>query len=260
MSLAQDAHINLHVTDWVTTQQEDPTPKTAIKWIFDQKVQDLKYLLGDDANTEELKTILSEWKKLTLYQEALYHCHTPIGELEEVLWFVVPMAHQVAAMNGFHQDAGHQGQQQIPCLLHAKFWWPGMAAQMLKVISNCEQCIQHECTNVKGPVWSIIVTVPLELLHIDFTSIETMMELDHPQMWWMFWSFVTTFMKYIMSYVTPNQTAKTVAKFLWQGYSSIFGVMAKLLSDWGANLESNIITELCELMGIQKVKTLLYHA
>ena len=31
--LAQAACVDLHVTDWVTAQQEDPTPKTAIEWI-----------------------------------------------------------------------------------------------------------------------------------------------------------------------------------------------------------------------------------
>ena len=56
--LAQAACIDLHVTDRVTTQQEDPALKAAIKWISGQKVQDLKHLLGDDANTEEDKTIL----------------------------------------------------------------------------------------------------------------------------------------------------------------------------------------------------------
>ena len=56
--LAWAACINLHVTDWVTAQQENPICKTAIKWISGQKVQDLKHLLGDDANTEEGKTIL----------------------------------------------------------------------------------------------------------------------------------------------------------------------------------------------------------
>ena len=30
-------------------------------------------------------------------------------------------------MNGCHQDAGHQGQQQTLYLLHDQFWWPGMA-------------------------------------------------------------------------------------------------------------------------------------
>ena len=47
--------VNLHATDWVTAQQEDNICKTTIEWISNQKVQDLKHLLGDDANTEEGK-------------------------------------------------------------------------------------------------------------------------------------------------------------------------------------------------------------
>ena len=32
--LASAAHVDLHETDWVITQQEDPTLKTTIEWIF----------------------------------------------------------------------------------------------------------------------------------------------------------------------------------------------------------------------------------
>ena len=40
----------------------------------------------------------------------------------------------------------------------------------------------------------IIITTPLELLHVDFTSIEiTWWSWINPQTWWTFWSFVTTF-------------------------------------------------------------------
>ena len=58
--LARAVHtcVNLHVTDWVTVQQEDSILKTAIEWISNWKVQDLKHLLGDDTNTEEGKAIL----------------------------------------------------------------------------------------------------------------------------------------------------------------------------------------------------------
>ena len=56
------ACIDLHVTDSVTTQQEDPILNTVIKWISGQQVQDLKHLLGDDTNTEEGKTILQDTK------------------------------------------------------------------------------------------------------------------------------------------------------------------------------------------------------
>ena len=75
----------------------------------------------------------------------------------------------------------------------------------------------------------------------------------------MLWSFVDHFTKHIMAYVTPNQAAKTVVKFLWQGCISIFRELAKLLSDQGANFESNIIKELCELVVIWKVRTSPYH-
>ena len=72
--------------------------------------------------------------------------------------------------------------------------------------------------------------------------------------------FCNHFMKHVMVYVTLDQTVRTVAKFLWQGYISIFGALTKLLSNQGAKFESNIFRELCELMGIQKVRTSPYDA
>ena len=60
--------------------------------------------------------------------------------------------------------------------------------------------------------------------------------------------------------MTTEQTVKTFAKFLWQGYISIFWAPAKLLSDWCTHFESNIIKELYEFMGIWKVCTSSYHA
>ena len=51
LTRAAQAHVDLHVTDWVTAKQEDPILKTVIDWISNQKVQDLKHLLGDDTKT-----------------------------------------------------------------------------------------------------------------------------------------------------------------------------------------------------------------
>ena len=62
-----------------------------------------------------------------------------------------------------------------------------------------------------------------------------------------------------MAYVTPNQTAKTVAKFLNQGYISIFGALARHVSDCSANFMSSIIGEMCKLLSMKKVQTTPYH-
>ena len=72
--------------------------------------------------------------------------------------------------------------------------------------------------------------------------------------------FCDHFTKHVVVYVTPDQIVKTVAKFLWQGYILIFRALAKLLSDGGANFESNTIRKLCELMGVWKVRTSPDHA
>ena len=63
--------------------------------------------------------------------------------------------------------------------------------------------------------------------------------------------FQDHFTKHVLVYVTPNQTAKTITKFLYGGYIPIFGALARLLSDRGTSFTSSIIEELCKILGIQ---------
>ena len=71
--------------------------------------------------------------------------------------------------------------------------------------------------------------------------------------------FQDHFTKYILAYVTPDETVKTVTKFLYGGYISIFGAPARLLSDRGTSFTSSIIQELCEILGVQQLQTTPYH-
>ena len=48
--------------------------------------------------------------------------------------------------------------------------------------------------------------------------------------------FQDHFTKHALAYVTPDQTVKTITKFLYRGYISIFGALARLLSDRGTSL------------------------
>ena len=52
---------------------------------------------------------------------------------------------------------------------------------------------------------------------------------------------------------------KTIAKFLYGGYISIFGALARLLSDRGTSFTSSIIEELCKILGIQQLQTTPFH-
>ena len=159
--------------------------------------------------------------------------------------------YQIATLNGCHWDTGHQGCDHTLSLLQEHFWWPGMAKEMRQVIKARKHCLQYKGGTHKAPLCPIVATTPLDLLHVDFTSIETMMELNQSPRVANVLVFQDHFTKHVLAYVTSNQTAKTVTKFLYGGYISIFGAPARLLSDRGTSFTSSIIKELCKILGIQ---------
>ena len=177
----------------------------------------------------------------------LYLCSTPKGENEDLLLIVVLKMHQTATQNGCHRDAGHQGHDHTLSLLQECFWWPGMAKQMRQVIKACKCCLQYEGGTPKAPLCPIVATAALDLLHVDFTSIETTMELNQLPKVVNILVFQDHFTKHVLPYVTPDQTVKTITKFLYGGYISIFGAPARLLSDRGTCFTRSIIEELCKI-------------
>ena len=68
------------------------------------------------------------------------------------------------------------------------------------------------------------------------------------------------FSKYIVAYVVKDQTACTATETLRNGYFGLFGAPAYLVSDQGKAFTGHLITNLCELYGVQKLRTSPYHA
>ena len=251
--------VEMHVTNWATAQNEDPELDAVLQWLESKKKIDLRMLLREYASSKEGQMVWRNRQNFTTLQGTLYLCSTPKEENEDLLLFMVLKTHQTAAMNGCHQDAGHQGCDCTLSLLQECFWWPGMAKQMRQVIKACKCCLQYEGCTPKAPLCPIVATTPLDLLHVDFASIETMLELNQLPRVANVLVFQNHFTKHVLAYVTPNQTAKTVAKFLYGGYISISGALARLLSDRGTSFTSSIIEELCKILGIQWLQTMPYH-
>ena len=177
----------------------------------------------------------------------------PRGETEDLLLFMVPRAHHVTTLNGCHRDAGHQGHDHTWSLLWEHFPWPGMTIQMQQSIKSCMHCLQHKEDLSKVLLHPIVATTLMDLLYVDLTSIEMTLELNRLPKVANVLVFQDHFTKHIMVYVIPNQTTKTVAKFMCQGYIFIFGAPARLLSDWGVNIMSSIIDDVCKLLGMRKL-------
>ena len=71
--------------------------------------------------------------------------------------------------------------------------------------------------------------------------------------------FVDYLTKWPEVFATADQSALTIAKLLGEHVISRHGVPAEVLSDRGASFLSNLMQEVCRLMGIKKVNTTAYH-
>ena len=98
------------------------------------------------------------------------------------------------------------------------------------------------------------------MLHVDFTSIEETVPLKEEPVIQNVLVLQDHFSKYIVAYVVKDQTTRTAAKTLRNGYFGLFSAPAYLLSDQGKAFMGHIITHLCDLYGVPKLRTSPYHA
>ena len=252
----------MHVVDWEQAQEADVTLAACHKWLHlrkgmlpSRRYTLLKECLGAEAETEQGKMFFHIRNSLVLNKGLMYINTTPKGETEGVLAFVIPVAQRRMALNGVHRDAGHQGQQWTLALAQERFWWPMMAEDCRAIVRGCPHCQVP-----RAPLCPIRVYAPLELVHLNYTSIESTMELNKPPMVKSILVMTDHFTRYALAVVTKDQMAKTVVKVFYKCFIAVFGASAKLLSDRGANFTSTLVKELCSAFGIQKCRTTAYHA
>ena len=107
-------------------------------------------------------------------------------------------------------------------------------------IKNCNTCIHRKAINQRAPLVNITSSYPLELLCIDFLTLE-MSKGGFPHI------LVITnhFTRFAQAIPTRNMTAKTTAEALFNNFIKHNGIPSRIHSDQGANYESQIIKELC---------------
>ena len=76
---------------------------------------------------------------------------------------------------------------------------------------GCQDCQIFEGAVVKAPLYPTKAYAPLKLFHVDFTNIETTMELNQPPRVKNVLVITDHFMRYSIAFVTKDQKAKTVA-------------------------------------------------
>ena len=248
-----------NVTDWKQEQKEDPILYQVAKHLRAQH-KTFKAALHKVLDKKATATYVKAKEQLLIKNGLLYQ-KTWQGQANKIVFqFVVPQRHWGTTLDGCHREAAHQGQCHSTALMQECFWWPGMTRDLRNHIKKCGHCRKYEAAPPVVPMKPLACSGPEELLHVDFTSIEETVPLKEDPVICNVLVLQDHFFKYVVAYVVNDQTARTAAETLRNGYFRLFGAPAYLVSDQGKAFTGHVITHLCELYGVQKLRTSPYHA
>ena len=248
-----------NVTDWKLEQKEDPVLYQVVKHLRAPREM-FKAALHKVLDKKVTAAYVKAKEQLLIKNDLLYH-KTQQGQANEIVFqFVVPQRHLSAALDGCHREVAHQGQHHSTTLMQECFWWPGMTRDLRNHIKKCGHCRKYKAAPPVVPMKPLTCSGPGELLHVDFTAIEETVPLKEEPIIQNVLVLQDHISKYVVAYVVKDQTARTATETLRNGYFRLFGAPAYLVSDQGKAFTDHIITHLCDLYGVQKLRTSPYHA
>jgi len=135
-------------------------------------------------------------------------------------------------------------------------YWVGWSKNVRKFCRSCGVCAKYHrgATKKQGELQNMCVGAPWERVAVDITG-------SHPQSTKGNKFMITVldhFTKYAFAFLVRNHEAVTVAKYLVERVFLVYGVPTQLLSDRGAEFEGSVMSEVCRLMEIDKIRTTSY--
>ena len=239
--------------DWFKLQRADPSLATIIHLMESDQLYKRKSYKKDSA---DMKSLLRIKKSLVLTKGILFRkSFTDNTSSKKIIWqLVIPKSHRHKAILGCHDEVGHQGRVRTLSLLRERFFWPNMQVEATQHIAKCSRCLKRKSTLQVAPLQPILVSQPLEFVHLDYLSLEpskgnienVLVITDH-------------FTRYALAYASKTQTAQAAARILWDNFICHYGFPEQFISDQGRNFESDLIKELCKIAGVKKLHTTPYH-
>ena len=120
----------------------------------------------------KVKQYLRQKGQLCLQGGVLYWYGSQARQDHNELQLVVPPLYRLEAMCGTHDDVGHLDLGRMLNILPNWFYWPNLEANATHHVCTCEWCLRFKSKQDKAELYLLLVTYPLELVHMDFLTIE----------------------------------------------------------------------------------------
>ena len=254
-SLTEPTVGTLNVQELEKAQQDDETIKLVTSWVksgqkpnFDNKIQKLDPIT---------KTYYNSFNRLKLHNNILYRTwekenkecpNDPICVPTSMTAKIIDLCHNIPT-------GGHLGKPKTLSKIRSRFYWPKMELEVSLYIDSCQICIKKSNKQKpKSPLQPFNGTHPNDIIQFDL--LENLP--DNPQKFKSILVIVDRFTCWVEAVPLKDTKAHTVARVLLDTWIARHGIPVQAHSDRGPQFTSEVMSIVCNLMGIHKTFTCAY--
>ena len=233
-------------TDYSSEQHKDPDLEEMMKFLE-------KGELPDDL--DRAKKLVAQESQFSVIDGILYYIDRRHENRKRVF---VPSHLREHLLRETHGGmfSGHFSAHKLYNALLKHWWWRGMYADIFAFCKKCPECaiVTGAGRQHRPPLRPIPVQRPFQKVGVDIMDLPcTERGNKHVVV------FQDMLTKWPVVFPVPDQKAERLVRLLCEEIVPMFGVPEVLLSDRGANLLSHLMTDVCTLLGVEKLNTTSYH-
>ena len=230
-------------------QKKEPWYSTIQTVIDGDPNKEIQYsALGADE-----KVLYNMRKQLVMREGVLYRQWRTDEETDRLqLLTPTPLRAEIFRLAHTVRTGGHLGARKMLHKIKRRYFWPQMKEDVQQRILSCEACATRGSSrNKKNKMQKYQVGRPMERVAMDILGPLSKTPRGN--------NYILLigdyFTKWIEAYPIPNQEAKTVADKLTMDFISRYGAPMEIHTDQGRNFESQLLKDVCRLLGIHKTRT-----
>ena len=232
-------------------QEKDKDIKIVLSW----KLEDSKPVWADiSAESEIVKYYWSRLDSYVIKENVL--CRKWISDGKWEYRYVLPKYLRTFVLRQLHDSpvsGGHLGMEKTFKKISSRYTWYRLRDDVEHYCRICDTCASRKSVKkkAKSPLKQYVVGAPMERVAMDVLgplprtnkgNCYILVIADH-------------FTKWVTAIPMKDQRAETVADLFIEHFVSVFGVPLSLHTDQGTNFCSNIILDVCRILGIHKTRT-----
>ena len=233
-------------------QSSDPAIGALLRW-----KQQHKRPYGTEicSNSPETRHYWNYWNSIEIHGDLLFKRNHSGDGGSGKLQFVVPQKMRNTVLRQMHDSVigAHLGRRKTTSKVLQNCYWFQLRDDVHNWLACCDICAANKSPTKKprAPLGDMRVGAPMDRWAWDIIGPLPVTSRGNRYI------LVVTdaFSKWVEAFALEDQTAETCAKCLVKEMISRYGYPLDLLSDQGRNFESQIFAELCQLLGIRKIRT-----